>query len=166
MFASLTKIDLSGSGNLLRTAWQTLSPLPGGKLAFAKILGTANPYTGSIGARFLELGPGHAVIQLQQRRGVQNHVNSIHAAAVFNLAEATTGLALMFGLPDDARGLPINLNINYHKKSRGLLTCRCDCTPPSTSEEQEVDLSCTIHNAVGVLVADASARWAIGPKKA
>jgi acyl-coenzyme A thioesterase PaaI-like protein len=166
MLASLTKIDLSGSGNLLRTAWRTLSPLPGGKLAFSKILGTVNPYTGSIGARFLELGPGVAVAQLQQRRAVQNHVNSIHAAALLNLAEVTTGLALMFGLPDDARGLPINLSINYHKKSRGLVTCECRCTPPSSSEEQETDVSCTIHNAEGLLVADASARWAIGPKKA
>jgi acyl-coenzyme A thioesterase PaaI-like protein len=162
--ATWTNFDYSGSGQLLRRAWQSLSPLPGGKLLFSRLLGTINPYTGSIGARFVELGPGHAVTQLQERRQVQNHVNSIHAVALMNLAEVTTGLALMFALPADARGLPINLSINYHKKGRGLVTCECRCAPPATSERHETEVTCTIHDGAGVLVADASARWMIGPK--
>jgi len=165
MLDTLTTLDFSGSGQLLRRTWQTLSPLPGGKLLFSKILGTINPYTGSIGARFVELGPGVAVAQLRERRAVQNHVRSIHAIALMNLAEVTTGLALMFGLPDDARGIPTNLSINYHKKSRGLVTCTCRCAPPGTSERQETELTCTIHDEAGVLVADAQARWMIGPKR-
>jgi acyl-coenzyme A thioesterase PaaI-like protein len=160
----LTKIDHSGSGQLLRQVWQRLSPLPGGKLLFGKILGQLNPYTGALGARYEELGPGYARVQLQERRAVQNHVNSIHAVALANLAEVTTGLAMMFGLPDDARGIPVGLAVNYHKKSRGLIIAECRCDPPATNEKQEAEVGCTIRNEAGELVADATARWAIGPK--
>ena len=77
----------------------------------------------------------------------------------------TSGLALMAGLPDDARGLPIHLSIDYHMKARGVITALCDCDPPATSEPTETELRCTMSNAAGQPVATATARWKVGPKK-
>lgn len=156
--------DLSGSGKTILRIWSSLSELPGGKLLFSRLLARINPYTGTIGARVLELGPGHARAQMREHRGIQNHVSSIHAIALINLAEVTSGLALMCGLPEGARGIPVELSIQYHVKARGLVTASCRCDAPSTSAPCEVEVPCEIHNAEGVLVASARASWKVGPR--
>lgn len=159
------RLDLSGSGQSLRRAWERLSPLPGGKRIFDRLLGLMNPYTGSVGPRFLELGPGHARVEMRDRRTVRNHVASIHAIALANLGEMSTGLALMAGLPDDARAIITELKVEYLKKARGCVTAECRCTPPATSERQELELLGEIHDERGELVARAHARWLVGPKR-
>lgn len=164
MIPNLTNIDFSGSGSVLRRIWETLDPLPGGKRLFSRVLGLINPYTGSLGAEILELAPGHCRARLRERRAVQNHVKSIHAIALINLAEVTSGLALMAGMPEDARGLPVHLEIDYHLKARGVITAECDCEPPTSNKEQAVALTCSMVNEGGESVATARARWALGPK--
>lgn len=160
----LPKLDFSGSGALLRQAWDSVSPLPGGRRLFDLLLGFINPYTGSVHPRFLELGPGHCRVEMQDRRAVRNHVNSLHAIAMANLGEMSTGLALMAGLPDDARAIITNLNIEYLKKGRGRLVAECRCEPPTSSERRELELEGTIHDGGGELVARVRARWMVGPK--
>ena len=156
--------DLSGAGTSLRRAWERLSPLPGGKRIFDRLLGLLNPYTGSIAHRFLELGPGHARVALPDRRAVRNHVNSVHAIALANLGEMSTGLALMAGLPEDARAIITQLNVEYLKKARGTITAECRCTPPAGNERREVEVSSEMRDERGEVVARARARWLVGPR--
>jgi uncharacterized protein (TIGR00369 family) len=165
MIPNITHIDFSGSGSTLRRIWETLASVPGGKRLFSRVLGLINPYTGALGAEIVELGPGRCRARLRERRAIQNHVRSIHAIALINLAEVTSGLALMAGLPDDARGLPVHLEIDYHKKARGVITAECDCAPPVDNREQAIALTCSMANAEGEVVATARARWAVGPKR-
>jgi len=158
---SLLRYDLSNAGHALRRLWQTLAPLPGGRRLFDAILAAINPYTGTIGARCLSLAPGRARVQLRERWRVRNHVGSIHAVALTNLAELTAGLALLFRLPVDARAIPIRLTIDFHRKARGVVTASASCELPR-GFTGERDIGCAIHDASGALVASASARWTIG----
>jgi len=150
-------------GPTLRRYWLSLSARPGGKWLFSKLLGLYVPYTGSIAARVETLQPGHAVVTLNDRRKVRNHLHSVHAIALINLAEMTTGLTLMNSLPDNTRGILVGIQMEYLKKARGRLTAQCRCKIPVDNREQEVCLSGEIRNADGELVARATANWLIGP---
>lgn len=159
---------MTHSGNpvaRLRSAWARLSPLPGGKTVFSVVLGRVVPYTGTIGARVEELRPGYALVRLRDRRAVRNHLRSIHAIALANLAEAASGLAMMFSLPDSARGILTGFSIEYLKKARGTLMAECAIAIPDVSVQAEHEIEVGIRDAAGDVVARARARWLIGPKK-
>lgn len=158
-------IDTEKTGELIRSTWARLSALPGGKRAFSKLIGTLAPYTGSIDPLVLELSPGHARVQLEDRRRVRNHLRSVHAIALMNLAEVATGLAIGAGLPDDARGILSGLSIEYLKKARGRLVAECDCEVPSGSERREYEIEGLIRDREGDVVARAKARWLVGPRR-
>lgn len=149
----------------IRARWDRLSPLPMGKTLFSLLLGRLVPYTGSIGARVEELRPGHAVVTLRDRRRVRNHLRSVHAVALLNLAEVTSGLALNYALPPDARSILRALSMEYHKKARGTLTATCDTPVPADSAEREYELETVVRDAAGDVVATARARWLVGPRR-
>jgi acyl-coenzyme A thioesterase PaaI-like protein len=155
--------SLVASGARLIALWARLAPLPGGKRLFSWLLGWTVPYTGTIRPRVVELRPGYAKIQIRDRRGVRNHLRSVHAIALANLAEVTSGLAVTTGLPPSARGIPTALSITFLKKARGVLTAEARCGLPDSSRDADYDFESVISDASGQVVARATVRWHIGP---
>ena len=151
-------------GPRLRYYWRTVSDRPGGKWLFSRVLGLIAPYTGSLGGTIQLLEPGHCVVTLPDRRRIRNHLNSVHAIALCNLGEKTTGLALMHSLPENTRGILTGISADYVKKARGLLTAECYCDVPDSNEKCEYSVNSDIRDAEGELVATVCARWLIGPE--
>jgi acyl-coenzyme A thioesterase PaaI-like protein len=151
-------------GPALRSHWQRLASLPGGKHLFSRVLGRFVPYSGSLGAQVEVLEPGRCVVVLRDRRRVRNHLKSVHAMALANLAELVTGLALMNSLPDRTRGILAGFSIDYLKKARGRLRAECRCEIPASSDEREYLLTGAILNEDDEVVAEAKARWLVGPE--
>jgi acyl-coenzyme A thioesterase PaaI-like protein len=149
----------------IRRLWDRLAPLPGGKRAFSVALGRLAPYSGSIAPRVEELRPGYARVRMRDRRAVRNHLRSVHAIALMNLAELSSGLALTYSLPPDARAILTGLSIEFLKKARGTLTAEASLNPPRASERQEYAFESTIRDAGGDVVARAIARWLVSPKE-
>ncbi len=152
-------------GPYLRQNWKRFSNLPGGKWLFSRIIGFTVPYSGSIAADVEMLTPGHGKITLRDRRKVRNHLRSVHAIALANLAEMATGLTLMNSLPDDTRGILTGIQMQYLHKARGLLTAECVCEIPDSNAEREMQVTGDIKNEAGEIVAKGIALWRIGPEK-
>jgi acyl-coenzyme A thioesterase PaaI-like protein len=154
---------LASPGTFVRDSWQRLSPLPGGRRLFMWLLGRAVPYSATIGAQVEELSPGFARLTLRDRRRVRNHLNSIHAIALANLGEFTSGLALLAGLPEGSRAILLRFSIEFVKKARGTLTATCRCEVPTPEFAGELTLQPDIADAAGDVVARATAVWSIRP---
>lgn len=121
------------------------------------------PYSGSVGARVEALAPGSAVVSLRDRRAVRNHLGSVHAIALVNLAELTSGMAMLTAAGNDVRGIVTGLTITYHKKARGPLLATSVVTVPRVTEPTPWTVTATIHDASGEAVAEASVQWLLGP---
>lgn len=126
-----------------------------------RLLGRMVPYTGALGARVEVLEPGRARVSLRERQGVRNHLRSIHAAALVNLGELATGLAVVSALPPDMRGIVTELSAAYHTKARGRVTAECRTDGPWTPGNT-VEARARITDASGVEVATVTARWILG----
>jgi acyl-coenzyme A thioesterase PaaI-like protein len=146
-------------GALVQRWWERLEGRPGGKTLFSIIIGQTAPYTGTIGARAEELRPGYARWTLRDRRGLRNHLNSIHAVALVNLAEVTSGTAMLMTLPAGTRGIVTSLSTTFIKKARGTLTAECRCELPPFTGETHFDLRAEIRDGAGDMVATATVTW-------
>ena len=155
----------AGPGERLSSMWERCRGLPGGRALFSRALAWMVPYSGTIRPTVLELGPGLARVEMKDRRRVRNHLRSVHAVALLNLAELATGLALNVGLSDDARSILTGIRIEYVKKARGTITAHCECALPGGSEEKEHEIEGTLTDAHGDVVARASALWLVGPRR-
>lgn len=156
---------MAASVTALRSWWNRFRDLPGGPWLFSRLFGLAIPYSGSVRPRIRVLGPGRAVISMGDRRGVRNHLASIHAIALANLAEMTTGLALGFGLPAGMRTILVRVECEFLKKARGTITAACDAPVFEEIVEKEVLVESVLTNEAGDVVARGRAVWLAGPAK-
>lgn len=145
----------------LMSVYRTLAKLPGGRRVFSKAVGRAAPYTGTLPFLVEHLEPGFARVRLYDRKGVRNHLNSLHAIALMNLGEVSTGLAMYSTLPPSGRGIITDLGMSYVKKARGRIIAECHAEAPSEPGRSDVHLEAILRNTNGVEVARARACWRV-----
>ena len=117
-------------GQRLLRLWRRLRRLPGGTRLFSLIFGRRVPYSRSVRPHVRVLAPpGHAEVDIPDRRRNRQHLGSVHAVALANLAEQTSGLALLTALPDGIRGIVTQISMQYLKKARGPIPPRCATSP-------------------------------------
>jgi len=155
-----------GRRNFIRDLWDRCAPLPGGHRLFSRVIGWAVPYTATIHPEVVVLTRGRSEVLLKDRRRFRNHLNSLHAIALANLAELAGNLALAYSMPDDARFIVSRIDVEYLKKARGTIRAVCTCPVPESSERREYEVAVSLRDLQGEEVARTRLTTLIGPKPA
>jgi acyl-coenzyme A thioesterase PaaI-like protein len=144
----------------LKKWWRRLSSTRLGRWLFSKALGVLIPYTGTIDPRVLELAPGLARVSIKDSRGKRNHLRSVHALALANLGELTTGLCLHFTLEEGGEAILTELRAEYLKKARGPIIAKATLKElPKQSDT--VLITAELRDQKSELVANVHASWRI-----
>lgn len=146
---------------VLKIWWKRLSKHIIGKWFFSKIVSFIIPYTGSISPLVLEITPGFAKVRIYDRRRLRNHLRSLHALALANLGEFSTGLAVHFAIQSDRRAILINLSADYVKKARGKITAQASALMPEHFSEGKVVAQANLFDEREELVAKISTTWLV-----
>ena len=150
-------------GPRLLRLWRRLSPLPGGKWLFARIFRHMVPYSGSVAPTIEHLEPGYARVVIPDRRANRQHLGSVHAIALLNVAEQASGLAMLAGLPDGVRGIVTGISMTYLKKARGPITAVSRVQVPTVTTNVDFDVEAECLDREDNIVARATVRWRLGP---
>ncbi|HET9073234.1 MAG TPA: hotdog fold domain-containing protein [Solirubrobacteraceae bacterium] len=158
------------SASPLMRLHRRLSPLPLGGTLFSLAYQAAAPYFLTIPARVQEVAPGRARARMAQRPWVRNHLGTVHAIALCNLAEFVMGACAEATVPDSHRWIPKGMTVAYLAKARGTMhaTAVLDL-PPALSDRQEATVEISVDDDAGTTVFTAQIRiWitATSPKEA
>jgi acyl-coenzyme A thioesterase PaaI-like protein len=97
--------------------WTSLGSLPGGKRLFGALLCWKAPYFRSISPRFVELRAGHCEVAVKKRRKILNHIGTVHAIAMCNMAELAGGTMTEVTIPATHRWIPRGMSVEYLRKA-------------------------------------------------
>ena len=150
---------MSLEGESLTRWWTRLARVPGGKRLFGRLLFTFVPYSGTTKARIVDLEPGLVRLVLDDRRRIRNHLGSIHAIALTNVAELASGLSLVTGLAPDVRAIVVGLRMEFLKKARGRLVVEGRADIPTLDGPIEHEVQATIRNDDDEVVAECWVQW-------
>ena len=101
--------------------------------AMMKALETGVPMNAFVGIEVIEMEPGRGVARLPDRPELKNHVGSQHAAALFAVAEAASGAAVVAAIADrmaTVTPLAQAAEIRYLKIARGPITATSSIAIP------------------------------------
>ena len=128
--------------NAALAAWQRLESKPFGKAIFSRFVCFKAPYFATISPRFEELRPNYARVSMRKRRAVTNHIGTVHAIAMCNLAELAAGTLTEVSIPESMRWLPKGMQVEYVKKSSGGV--QATATLPEVTDGPGRDVPATV----------------------
>lgn len=120
---------------------------PLGKSAFSLAFMLKAPYFATVRPKVEVMEPHHGVVTIRKRRGVQNHIGTVHAIAVANGLEAAMGLLCEATTPKGMRWIPRGIQLDYIAKVPTDVRCeaRTDIADWDKQPPFQVDVRCTAY---------------------
>jgi acyl-coenzyme A thioesterase PaaI-like protein len=128
------------------------------------------PFATVTGVELVEVSPERGVARLTKRPEVENHIQTMHAGAMFTLGEAASGAALGGVLGDQlmaARPVAADASIKYLKTGKTDLTATATANSDAEAIRKELadigkvvfDIKVAITDAEGVTVSEMVVNW-------
>ncbi len=157
--------QFSSPSSMIQLGWSKLKKIPGGNIIFSSLVSKYIPYTGSISPTILSIESGQARVLLKDRRAVRNHLDSIHAIALANVGEFSTGLCLISQLPETAMAILTKIEVEYLKKARGdLISEAIYHYNTGNKSDEEHKITANILNSNNEIVTKVYATWRVRQK--
>ncbi|MDQ7761795.1 hotdog fold domain-containing protein [Xanthomonas sontii] len=103
----------------LLSLYRRMQGWPGGSWLFSRAVCFKAPYFASIAPHITLLEPGRCEARIAHRRRVSNHIGTVHAIALCNLAELAGGVMVDASLPPSMRWIPKGMQVEYRSKALG-----------------------------------------------
>ncbi|WP_266183462.1 hotdog fold domain-containing protein [Dyella humicola] len=101
--------------------YRRLASLPGGRWIFSRLICFKAPYFATIAPYFMALEPGRCEVRIRDRRRVHNHIGTVHAIALCNVAELSAGVMTDVTIPPSMRWIPKGMTVEYVAKAVGTM---------------------------------------------
>jgi len=151
--------------NSILKYWNYAKTTALGRKIFSLLIGFYVPYSGSVSPSIEELSVGKAVLSIREKWFIRNHLKSVHAIALANIGELSSGLAMLGSIPSNCRGIVKNINIEYIKKARGKITAKGSAPEVGNiTETVEKIAVAEMFDSSNELVAKVEVLWQLGPK--
>ena len=120
---------------------------------------------GTTGIEVLQTDGKTATYRQKNKRKAQNHIGSVHAAAMALLAVSCTGFIVGINLPGDKLPLIKRMDLNYVKRATGDMTAVASLTDEQialmqTAEKGEVNVKVNVTDATGIEPIECEMIWA------
>jgi uncharacterized protein (TIGR00369 family) len=146
-------------------AWKRFEGMPFGKALFSRAVCWKAPYFASIAPRFVELRPGYARVAMRKRRAVTNHIGTVHAIAMCNLAEIAAGTMTEVSIPASMRWLPKGMQVDYLKKAETDVEAVATLPPVEEGAARDVPATVEVRNRAGEVVCKAVITMWVSPRR-
>ena len=148
--------------------YRKLTRQPFGHWLFSRLICFKAPYFGSIKPRMTVLEPNRAEATIKHRRSMTNHLGTVHALALCNLAEFTGGLMTDVSIPASMRWIPKGMSVEYLKKATGtqLGVATPEFPPHEAAEGYELPVNVVVTDPQGDAVFRARISMWVSPKPA
>lgn len=152
--------------SLLRL-YQRITRWPGGHWLFSRAVCFKAPYFGTIAPRITRLEPGICEARIADRRRVHNHIGTVHAIALCNLAELAGGVMVDASLPPSMRWIPKGMAVEYQRKATGTMHATATPAVPlrEAAEGYELPVDVAVRNDAGEQVFHARIAMWVSPRK-
>lgn len=123
------------------------------------------PYFATIEPQFVELRPGYSEVTMPNTAKVHNHLGTVHAIAMCNLAEIAAGLMTDVSIPETCRWIPIGMNVRYLAKAKTDLRGIADGRQIDWDVPGDKDVPVSITDRDGLEVCSATITMKVSLKK-
>ena len=151
----------------LLSMYRRITRWPAGHWLFSRAVCLTAPYFSTIAPRFSSLEPGRCEVRIRDRRRVHNHIGTVHAIALCNLAELAAGVMTDASLPASTRWIPKGMTVEYLKKAKGTLHGVATPDQPLVESDRGYDLpvSVVVTDGAGEAVFRARIDMWVSPKR-
>lgn len=152
----------------LLALYQKLTRWPFGTWLFSRAVCWQAPYFATISPRFTVLENGRCEAVIADRRRVHNHIGTVHAIALCNLAELTAGVMTDASLPPGMRWIPKGMTVQYLKKAKGRMRGVATPTIPlvASASGYELPVNVDVFDPAGERVFTAEIQMWLSPVRA
>jgi acyl-coenzyme A thioesterase PaaI-like protein len=125
----------------------------------------AVPFTGTAKLNFEVMTPNQVIVSVVNARRVQNHIGSVHAAAMALLAETASGMVVGMNVRDECIPLIKSFTLNFKRRAGGDMRAVASLSSEAqhallTQDKGECVVPVTVTDASGASPIECEMLWA------
>lgn len=112
--------------NYVLKMYEKVMKWPFGEWLFSRTVAGKAPYFLTIKPRITALRPHYSEVLIRKRRGVENHIRTVHVIAIANGLELAMGSMAEASIPKHLRWIPKGMTLNYTAKATSSIVCTAE----------------------------------------